>query len=298
LENFAVAHGRAKVDSEQVIVERAIELLEPGGRLGLVVPDGLLNNQGHLSNCPQTRSFLATSGRIEAIVSLPDYAFRKSGAQNKTSILFFHKFTRQEARRFSRGLKAGASLAQALMESSNDYYTFLAEVNNVGYSTTGHPCSGNELYQSEDDGRLAKDQSGTVLGEWRRFQQQPDAYNGYIRPDCMAIRFSMLWEAHSSHRLDPKYHLFIREEQRPRPEAWVRRPISQVMRRRLMTVDPEQNPDRQFTVMTISQTREIRPREAGKGNNPPEWRGTYLADMPSIWYAAQENDVVYSSIDL
>jgi type I restriction enzyme M protein len=65
-----------------------------------------------------------------------------------------------------------------------------------------------------------------------------------------------------------------------------------------MTVDPEQNPDRQFTVMTISQTREIRPREAGKGNNPPEWRGTYLADMPSIWYAAQENDVVYSSIDL
>ncbi len=51
-------------------------------------------------------------------------------------------------------------------------------------------------------------------------------------------------------------------------------------------------------VMTISQTGDIRPREAGKGNNPPEWLGMYFEDSSSTWYAAKSEDVVFSSIDL
>src|SRR5262249_40052792 len=102
LANFKIAEGRQKIDSEQVILERSVQLLEPGGRLGLVLPDGLLNNQGEPSNCPATRRLLARSGFIQAIVSLPDYAFRKSGAQNKTSILFFRKFTEAQRHAFER----------------------------------------------------------------------------------------------------------------------------------------------------------------------------------------------------
>ena len=67
---FAIARGRSKVDSEQVILERCINWLEPSGRLGLILPDGLLNNQGFNSNCPQTRSFVVRHGYIEAIISL------------------------------------------------------------------------------------------------------------------------------------------------------------------------------------------------------------------------------------
>jgi type I restriction enzyme M protein len=104
LENFKLAAGLRKVDSEQIVLERSIDFLEPGGRLGLIVPDGLLNNRGVRSNCPQTRQLMASRGRILAIVSLPDYAFRKSGAQNKTSILFFQKFTEAERRRIDREL--------------------------------------------------------------------------------------------------------------------------------------------------------------------------------------------------
>jgi type I restriction enzyme M protein len=55
LSSFDVALGRTKVDSEQVILERAVQFLEPGGRLGLVLPDGLLNNQGEQPNCPRCR---------------------------------------------------------------------------------------------------------------------------------------------------------------------------------------------------------------------------------------------------
>ena len=84
LENFKIAKNWQKIPSEQVIIERSIDFLEPGGRLGLIVPDGLLNNQGEQSNCPQTRRWLARKGFIDAIISLPDHAFRHSGAQNKT----------------------------------------------------------------------------------------------------------------------------------------------------------------------------------------------------------------------
>ena len=66
LANFKVADGRSAVDSEHVILERSINFLEPAGALGLVVPDGLLNNSGEQSNCPAVRRFLATQGFVDA----------------------------------------------------------------------------------------------------------------------------------------------------------------------------------------------------------------------------------------
>jgi type I restriction enzyme M protein len=306
LENFRVASGRKKVDSEQVILERSIDFLEPGGRLGLVVPDGLLNNQGEQSNCPRTRRLVASSGRIEAIVSLPDYAFRKSGAQNKTSILFFKKFTRLEKRNFEHeyqvaqeaGESESNSIRIAVSQAGLNYRIFLAEANWVGYSPTGAPSQNNELYTPSPDDGLSEDQGGTILGEWRIFLTSPNTYQGRTRPDCTSLTFEELWSAHDSNRLDPKYYLFKREAARGVPQGWVRVPISTVMRRRTELAAPEDQPDQMFKVMTISQTGEIRLREAGKGNNPPEWLGSYFEDMPADWYAARAGDVVYSSIDL
>ena len=295
-----------KIASEQVIIERCIDLLEPGGRFGLILPDGLFNNQGAPSNCPQTRIFLGRSGRILAIVSLPDYAFRKSGAQNKTSILFFEKFTQTEQRRFDRqydrlideGVDPGDAVAAAVTAADLSYSVFLAEANRVGYSTVGTASPQNDLYRAGANGAMNCDQEGTVLREWSLFKSNHAAYPGRTSPDCMGIGFEELWAAHTSHRLDPKYHLFKREAARPVPEGWVKTVISTVMRRREVEFHPEAEPDRLFQVMTLSQTGEIRPREAGKGRNPPQWLGTYLADTPGSWFAASSGDVVFSSIDL
>ena len=304
LANFTIATGRVKVDSEQVILERCINLLEPGQRLGLVMPDGVLNNRGWQSNCPQTRALLARSGQIEGIVSLPDHAFRKAGAQNKTSILFFRKFTQQQKATFDRayatvidqGIEEGEALAVATVESNLNYRVFLAEANHVGYSTTGNAIGNNDLYRSENASQIAYDQGGTILGEWRLFRSRQD-YAGRNSPDCMAVPFDVLWRAHASHRLDPKYHLFEREARRPLPEGWARERIGVLMRRREV---PEvfQDPDREYVVMTLGQTGEIRSRTAGKGHNPPEWIGAYFSESPGEWFAAQTDDVVFSSIDL
>jgi type I restriction enzyme M protein len=70
------------------------------------------------------------------------------------------------------------------------------------------------------------------------------------------------------------------------------------MTRREAVASPENEPETPVMVMTISQTGEIRPREAGKGRNPPEWLGMYFIDSPSTWFSAQAGDVVFSSIDL
>lgn len=304
LSNFSVAGGGDNIPSEQVILERAISFLEPNGKLGLILPDGLLNNQGFRSNCPQTRKLLVKNGIIEAIVSLPDHAFRKSGAQNKTSILFFRKFTSAEKKLF----ESEYDDEYAKEENEEDaiekglaavrYYVFLAEARYIGYTTTGAISEKNDLYAANEHSHLLDNQNATILGEYRKFQQKAEAYQGRLSPDCMAIDVVELWQAHESHRLDPKYHLFKNEEMTTTPNGWERLPISSVMKRRENIVEPELNPDELVTVMTISQTGEIREREAGKGNNPPEWLGMYFEDSPSTWYAAKHKDVVFSSIDL
>ncbi len=203
LESFEIASGRNKVPSEQAIIERSIDFLEPGGKLGLIVPDGLLNNQGEQSNCPQTRRWLAQQGFIDAIISLPDYAFRHSGAQNKTSILLFRKFTLSEERlfleRFEDATNDGASIDEAIVagHSSNGHAVFLAEANQIGFLPTGVPVEANDLFLSEADGmNISLDRPETVLGEYRAFRRSPSFYVGTMKPDCMSISFADLWNNH------------------------------------------------------------------------------------------------------
>ena len=314
LSNFEIANGRKKVASEQIILERCIQWLEPGGRFGLIIPDGLLNNQGNPSNCPQTRCMLARRGRIEAIVSLPDHAFRKSGAQNKTSILFFRKFTSDEQRAFDRAysqlqengvggvvdlqIDSKGFISRAIIDAGLNYKTFLAEASSVGYTPSGAVSPLNDLYRSDLGGSIGADQEGTILSEWRKFLVNPDTYNRATKPDCMVLSFDILWDAHNSHRLDPKYHLFMHEAQNTLPQGWIRDTIGNLMRRREL---PKNDfiLDQEYTVMTLSQTGEICCRSAGKGNNPPMWVGDYFVTVsPGDWFAAHAGDVVYSSIDL
>ncbi|MFN2456180.1 MAG: N-6 DNA methylase [Pyrinomonadaceae bacterium] len=304
LSTFEIATDRDKVASEQAILERCVDLLEGGGRLGLILPDGIFNNQGEQSNCPRVRRFLVKNGVIEAIVSLPDYAFRKSGAQNKTSILFFRKFTAAEKYHFDSVYESlisdDESESDALTRTLEgiNYKVFLAEANHLGYTTTGVPSEKNDLYIGDTGGRLFDSQEGTILGEYQQFLKEPDSYNGRLSPDCMSISIVEMWNAHSSNRLDPKYFLFKREERTSIPAGWVKVEIGKAMQRRGSIIHPENEPDKPVKVMTIAQTGDIRPRQAGKGNNPPEWLGMYFEDSSSTWYAAESEDVVFSSIDL
>ncbi|MBE6518286.1 MAG: hypothetical protein E7Z70_01910 [Thermoplasmata archaeon] len=300
LNNFVLGKGKTKIESEIIILEKAINMLVPGGRLGFVLPDGVLNNQGK-DSATATREYLVRNGKILAVVSLPDYAFRRSGAQNKTSVLFFQKFTNDEKQQFDSDyedcVSGGAKdpIYEALC--SNSYRVFFSEASNIGYTTTGLPSKKNDLYNGEDNGKLATNQDGSILGDYRSFISDPNHFMP-TSANTSSLSIEEIWSSHSSHRLDPKYHLFKLQERQIQRSGWISRPITELMTRRLEQIHPEDNPDVEVTVLTISQTGTLRRRAAGKGNNPPEWLGMYFEDSPSKWFVAHEGDVVYSGIDL
>lgn len=303
LSNFELSNGSNQIPSEHIILERSIKWLCSEGVLGMVLPDGVFNNQGESSFCPQMRRFLAKNGRILSIVSLPDYAFRKSGAQNKTSILFFRKYSYDEQVSFDNSydsyIEIGFNEVEALERAirDNNYDVFMAEASYIGYTPTGISSQLNDLYRGKDGDKLDDNQDRTILGEYIRFVADPHNYTPHYY-NCMSCDFYSVWTSHSSNRLDPKYHLFRNQERQILPDGWVRKKVSELMARREEEFHPEKFPDEYVKVMTLSQTGDIRNREAGKGNNPPEWLGMYFEDSPSTWYKAYKNDLVYSSIDL
>ena len=135
----------------------------------------------------------------------------------------------------------------------------------MGYTPAGAVTPVNDLYRSGANGALAVDQTGTILGEWKRFLADPVNYDSYTRPDCTALMFDELWDAHASHRLDPKYHLFKIEAKASSTGRLVRDRLGTVLQRREEPVEFAADPDRLFTVMTITQTGDIRPPRSRQG---------------------------------
>ena len=83
LANFDLIEGRKSIPLETIGLERCIEFLRPGGKLGIVLPEGIFAN----SNTKYVRKWLIDKLRIVAIVSLPIETFSPFGANIKTSIL-------------------------------------------------------------------------------------------------------------------------------------------------------------------------------------------------------------------
>ena len=84
--------------TEVLFIERCLNLLKPGGRMGIVLPEGVLNN----TNLQKVRDFVESKAKILLIVSIPQDVFMAAGATVKPSLLFFKKFTEDEAEEYNR----------------------------------------------------------------------------------------------------------------------------------------------------------------------------------------------------
>lgn len=87
---------KAKIKTEVLFIERCLDLLAPGGRLGIVLPEGIFNNP----SLTYVREFTEDRAFLRAVVSLPQETFVSSGASVKCSLLFLQKFTEEEQRKF------------------------------------------------------------------------------------------------------------------------------------------------------------------------------------------------------
>ncbi len=89
-------NDKAKIKTEVLFIERCLDLLKPGGRLGIVLPEGIFNNPSLV----YVREFIEDRAFLRAVVSLPQESFISSGASVKCSLLFLQKFTEDKQKRF------------------------------------------------------------------------------------------------------------------------------------------------------------------------------------------------------
>ena len=108
--------------TEILFIERCINLLKPGKRAGIVLPEGVLDNPA----LERVRRFVETRARILNITSIPADVFLSSGANIKPSLVFIEKFKDGET-------------------PESDYLLSVTKVNDAGISSTGLPSQNEEL---------------------------------------------------------------------------------------------------------------------------------------------------------
>ncbi|WP_284743826.1 N-6 DNA methylase [Amycolatopsis sp. RTGN1] len=98
LDMFEIGENTKSRKTEQMFLERCLRLLHPGGRLGIVLPNGNLNSssQAWLRRWAEGKAFL------RAVVALPAETFKFSGASVNASVVFMQKFTKEDEERWNQ----------------------------------------------------------------------------------------------------------------------------------------------------------------------------------------------------
>ena len=122
---------RNNVERHILFIERTLDMLRPGGRMAIVLPQGVLNN----TNMEYVREFLFGKARILAVVGLHGNTF-KPHTGTKTSVLFLQKWSKDE-------------------KPSRDYSIFMA-VSKKG----GKDNSGDYIFKKDASGNYVHDTKG------------------------------------------------------------------------------------------------------------------------------------------
>jgi type I restriction enzyme M protein len=126
---------------EILFIERSLQLLDEGGRMAIVLPNGILNN----SSLGYVREFIKQNSRILAVVSLPDGTFNSAGANPKSSVLFLQKLSKEKAEELNK----------------KDYPIFMAIVEKIGYDLTTKTAP--PIYKRNEKGEYIFDEKGEKI---------------------------------------------------------------------------------------------------------------------------------------
>ncbi|MCR5487419.1 MAG: N-6 DNA methylase [Lachnospiraceae bacterium] len=84
--------GNTSTLTEVLFMERCLCLLKKGGRMGMVLPEGVLNNK----NLAAVREYFEGRAKLILICSIPQDVFMAAGATVKPSLVFMRRFTDSE----------------------------------------------------------------------------------------------------------------------------------------------------------------------------------------------------------
>lgn len=180
LNTYQTGRGHSSRRRGILFMERCLELLRPGGRLGIIIDDTVLNGTAN----SDIRKLLLDRARVDAIISLPGVTFMPY-ASAKASMVFL---TKKGARDSGRNI-------------------FMSDIEDVGKRPNGDP-----LYSDERDGsgRLQlKDDLPAALVAWNKFMKiGPKALAG-LQPKIFSVpndEFKHHSKANADCRLDLMSH--------------------------------------------------------------------------------------------
>ncbi len=141
----------ANQNAEILFIERCLQLLKEGGRMGIVLPNGNFENP----SLEYLRYYIKKKAKVLAVVNLPQETFIPYGTGVKTSLLFLEKDSINEVKH---------------------YPIFFGRVSKLGYQGNKN---GTPVYQKDNFGQIVKDKSGQpVLDE--DFTGIVEAYNAFL----------------------------------------------------------------------------------------------------------------------
>lgn len=174
---------RASMPPEQLFIERCLQLLKPGGRLAIVLPDSILSNPG----LAFIRRWILMRARMIASIDLPQVTFEPyTGTQ--TSILLLQKKTRNEM------------AIEKEMGKPRDYEVFMTTPEAVGHDRRGEihylRTPEGELIEYDDVVPvIRRNTEGQLVTEYReqkvreKFDQLPEVVRYFAdwisKPDRM-----------------------------------------------------------------------------------------------------------------
>ena len=132
----AGANDVGAMPPEQLFIQRAVQWVRPGGRIGIVLPNGILSNPGPIDE--GIRTWILENCWVLASVELPVEAFiHEAGVNILTSLLFLKKKTDKEIE------------AEVISGRQPDYPVFMAVAEKVGIDRRGNP-----VYKRRPDGEV------------------------------------------------------------------------------------------------------------------------------------------------
>lgn len=159
--------------TEILFIERCINLLKPGKRAGIVLPEGVLDNPA----LDRVRKFIESRAKILNITSIPADVFLSSGANIKPSLVFIEKFKDGEI-------------------PEKDYLLSVTKVNDAGISSTGLPSNNEELPIAANE--VASWLSGEVQSNmiYTKIVNRSDLSSWSVKPifDTTSINYNPLYK--------------------------------------------------------------------------------------------------------
>lgn len=143
---------RNKMERHILFIERVLEMLKPGGRAAIVLPQGVFNN----TNMQYIRKWLFDKAQILAVVGLHINTF-KPHTGTKTSVLFLRKWVEKE-------------------EPKKEYKIFMAVSQKSGKDSSGDLVykkdeKGNPIFGANNE-RLLDDDLDEIAEEFRKFNKE------------------------------------------------------------------------------------------------------------------------------